>query len=103
MTDTKRFVFSYEKYDSPDRQMSEYPHRSMIQASHDFDADCTWDAIVEQFLNFLSGIYGYNINDQVQYETLEDKIQRLRDQRVIMDDPEAWDDELKEPCEFCGH
>lgn len=96
MTHTKRFNFTYEQYDTPERQQSEFPHRSMVTAAHDFDVDCTWDVILDQFIHFLSSIYGYDISQSVSYEKLEDRIQRLRDQGVLYDDPEAWDDE--QPC-----
>ena len=77
MTDTKRFVFAYEQYDSPDRECSEFPLRTASTVTHDFDVDCTWDTILTQFIHFLSSIYGYDISQSVQFETLEDKIRRI--------------------------
>jgi len=36
-----------------------------------------WDMVLNDFISFLSGIYGYDIRNKVKFETTEEKIERL--------------------------
>jgi ribosome assembly protein YihI (activator of Der GTPase) len=43
------------------------------------DEATTWDEILEKFLKFLSAVYGYEISDQVQFNTIHDRIAAAED------------------------
>jgi hypothetical protein len=34
----------------------------------------TWDEVLEKFLKFLSAVYGYDISEQVEYTTMDDRL-----------------------------
>jgi len=43
-------------------------------------SDCaSWDEVLEQFVEFLGGCYGYDIKEEVQYTTIEDRVQQAKD------------------------
>lgn len=71
-------IYKFKHVDNCGIMDSEYPLHSEHTAMHVFDSSTTWHAVLNQFVHFLEGIYGYNISDQVHYETLEDKLERLR-------------------------
>lgn len=100
MTETKRFVFAFEQHDSHARQQYEFPHRTQMQVTHDFDVDCTWDTVLRQFIQFLSGVYGYDISESVSYETLEEKLDRLRQTHY---DPYEGEDCDDPDCSYCNN
>lgn len=41
--------------------------------------EASWDEVLEQFVIFLGNCYGYDISEEVQYTTIEDRIQRAMD------------------------
>ena len=45
--------------------------------SKTYDDATPWDTVLTDFLQFLSGVYGYDIRDKVSFETLEEKTERL--------------------------
>mgnify|MGYP003353081267 CR=1 FL=1 len=47
--------------------------------SKEYEYGTPWDTILTDFLSFLSGIYGYDIKSKVEFETLEDKVNRLNE------------------------
>lgn len=83
-------VYEFKHVDNCGIIDSEYPLHSEHTAMHVFDSSTTWHAVLNQFVHFLEGIYGYNISDQVHYETLEDKLERLRSR---LDDEEESDED----------
>lgn len=89
MTMNFRFVFSTENTDSTDY----FPIEKTLEADLVFDDAISWDKVLEQFLQFLGSCYGYDITDQVRYETLDEKVARLKEE--IGD----WDDEEEESTE----
>ena len=38
-----------------------------------------WPVILRDFLSFLSGVYGYDIHKKVEYETLEERLERIQE------------------------
>lgn len=70
-------IYRFSRVDNCGIMDNEYPISSKHKATHVFDSSTTWHAVLNQFIHFLEGIYGYNISDQVHYETLEDKLERL--------------------------
>lgn len=89
MTMNFRFVFSTENTDSTDY----FPIEKTLEADLVFDDAISWDKVLEQFLQFLGSCYGYDITDQVRYESLDEKIARLKEE--VGD----WDDEEEESTE----
>lgn len=89
MTMNFRFVFSSENPDQADY----FPIEKTLEADLVFDDAISWDKVLEQFLQFLGSCYGYDITDQVRYETLDEKVARLKEE--IGD----WDDEEEESTE----
>lgn len=89
MTMNFRFVFSTENTDSTDY----FPIEKTLEADLVFDDAISWDKVLEQFLQFLGSCYGYDITDQVRYESLDEKVARLKEE--IGD----WDDEEEESTE----
>lgn len=57
----------------------------------EFDEATTWDRVMDEFVSFLSGVYGYDIHRSVKYDTIEDKITKLREKGVLGDD-DPWAD-----------
>jgi hypothetical protein len=37
----------------------------------------TWDEVLEKFLKFLSAVYGYDISDQVEFNTVHQRFNEL--------------------------
>lgn len=64
MENTVTYTFSH--FTSPDEQpVGSFPVQSSSQKTITMD-DCTsWPAVVREFTNFLSGIYGYDISARV--------------------------------------
>lgn len=83
-------IYRFNHVDTSGTPDSEYPISSEHTATHAFESSTTWHAVLNQFVHFLEGIYGYNISDQVHYETLEDKLERLRSR---LDDEEESDED----------
>ena len=54
-----------------------FTHRSEDgnwQFSRNYEYGTPWDEVLRDFIQYLSGIYGYDISDKVKYETLEDLV-----------------------------
>lgn len=61
-----RYVFSHYKSDENNPPFPEVSEtRKTIDFAEDFDP---WTPVLYEFCNFLSGIYGYNITQQVFVE-----------------------------------
>ncbi len=58
-----RYTFSYQQHDPNN---SPYPEFTTTEKTVDF-GECAdpWTPVLYEFCNFLSGIYGYNITEQV--------------------------------------
>lgn len=69
----KNFEFSYYSYDSNDLD-GEYPIRTEIQKKVTFDDFTTWDRVLDQFVQFLGHVYGYDISEKVAYYKYEERL-----------------------------
>lgn len=90
---TKHFSFTYR--DGDEANAPEFPTETSITVNHSFDDNSTWDVVLEQFLKFLGHAWGYDISDQVRFETVKEKLDRLRQGRgfdpdIEYDEPEGF-------------
>lgn len=84
----KTFTFSYN---TSEGDGVEFPSFESVEQTVQFDDGATWDAVLKVFIKFLGNAWGYDISDAVQFSTLQDKLQKLRDDGVLWDDEEDWD------------
>lgn len=52
------FTFSYENYEDDRR----------ITVNRSFPSDSPWHGVLQEFVDFLSGIYGYDVSDRVRVQ-----------------------------------
>jgi hypothetical protein len=55
----------------------------------------TWDEVLEKFLKFLSAVYGYDISEQVEFNTIHDRIaaaEAAADRAMVFEYEEDEDD-----------
>lgn len=72
---TMEFEFIYKAQNYGENEIkSNVTHKKIVVS----DA-ASWDEVLEQFVQFLGGCYGYDISDEVEYTTVEDRIQRAKD------------------------
>jgi hypothetical protein len=45
-----------------------------------YDSAITWDVVLRDFISFLSTVYGYDIGQQVQFESFNEKVDRIREE-----------------------
>ena len=67
MIDEKTMRFSFS-HNSPDGDWS---------FDNYYEYGIPWDNVLKDFINFLSAAYGYDIRNQVKFETTEEKLDRL--------------------------
>lgn len=58
---------------------SEHPVVKATQTSIQFHDDTVWTTVLDNFLDFLSNVYGYDIRSQVEYLSYEEKMAKLRE------------------------
>jgi len=61
-----------------------------------YDSAITWDAVLKDFINFLSVVYGYNISDLVHFESFAEKVDRIREENGLNSDWPFEEDEYVE-------
>lgn len=71
-----RYTFICEEYDS--ESDLQFPVEKDIKVTLSFSDQATWDAVLDQFISFLSSVYGYDIHKSVKYATLDEKIKKLK-------------------------
>ena len=77
---TFRFEYTYEADSYEDEQFSrdyDFPVQSNIKSEFEFDDDCSWMTVMEQFVSFLGSVYGYDIHDDVQYKDFDTKLKEV--------------------------
>lgn len=52
------YTFSYEDYEDDRR----------ITVNRSFPSDGTWHGILQEFVDFLSGVYGYDVSNKVRVQ-----------------------------------
>jgi hypothetical protein len=73
---TMEFEFIYKGPNYKDTNILTNSNQKKIVVS-----DCaSWDEVLEQFVSFLGNCYGYDLKDEVEYTTIDDRVQRARDQ-----------------------
>lgn len=74
------YSFSYFNRDT-DREYlsSEFPVSKGVTTNLEFDDAATWDAVLTEFLHFLSSIYGYDIADHVTVQSFEHRMSVFKD------------------------
>lgn len=95
MTMNFRFVYSTEY---PDQ--SDFPVEKTLEADMVFDDAATWDKVLDQFIQFLGNCYGYDLTNQVSYESIQDKLIRLKDEHPDWDEWAEDEEESTEGREF---
>lgn len=86
--DTVTYTFSH--VDNNDAG-PDFPKSTQNISTVTFDSCVTWNAVLNQFIHFLEGIYGYNISDQVSYESTEERFKRVLGDYYDKDDDD-WNE-----------
>jgi hypothetical protein len=74
----KQFQFTCVEQDTvvlPD----EFPQAKTSNITVQFNDGVVWTVVVDQFLGFLSSVYGYDIRDQVEYLSYAEKKRNLEE------------------------
>lgn len=71
---TQSFSYHYSDDREYEGMSEEFPLHTTLDKTSVFDDCATWDVVLRDFIRFLEGIYGYNISDQVQMSTIEERI-----------------------------
>lgn len=67
------YTFSYFSGNQDDCE-GEFPRAKSINTNVEFDDASAWDAVLREFLDFLSSIYGYDISKSVDVKTFEQRM-----------------------------
>jgi hypothetical protein len=76
MANEDKVTYTFTYVDNNDAG-PEFPVNVEHSAKFVFDSATTWNAVLNQFVHFLEGIYGYNISDQVHTKSFEDRLADL--------------------------
>lgn len=57
----------------------EFPEAKTSSTTVQFGDGVVWTVIVDEFLGFLSSVYGYDIRDQVEYLSYAEKKRNLEE------------------------
>jgi hypothetical protein len=72
---TMEFEFIYKAQNYNDSELkSNVTHKKLV-----FSDAASWDEVLEQFISFLGNCYGYDIKEEIEYTTAEDRVQRAID------------------------
>lgn len=89
-----QYQFIYNSAFSNDSCDGQFPLQKQTATTVVFEDGQTWMAVLDEFLHFLSNVYGYDIAKEVNYRTFED---RLADHKInLEDDEDIWGDIGKE-------
>lgn len=67
------FIYKAQNYNDSELK-SNVTHKKLV-----FSDSASWDEVLEQFIIFLGNCYGYDIRDDVEYTTLETRMERALD------------------------
>lgn len=72
-----RYNFSYfaQEDNGP-----EYPSSTGVSRDLTFDEAARWDSVLNEFLSFLSSIYGYDISKHVEVQTFDQRIAAFKEE-----------------------
>lgn len=75
-------TFKYQYYDGRNYDDSNEEYGYPLSTEHSkvsIFSDCApWDIVLRDFIRFLEGVYGYNISDQVEMSTMEERIAKAK-------------------------
>jgi len=72
---TMEFEFIHKAQNYNDSEVkSNVTHKKIVVS----DA-ASWDEVLKHFVTFLGNCYGYDISDEVDYTTVDDRVQRAMD------------------------
>lgn len=72
-----KVVYTFSYVDKTDDSLGgSYPLETQHVKTSVFESCCTWDCVLNDFIRFLEGIYGYNISDNVEITTQMEKLQQ---------------------------
>jgi hypothetical protein len=81
-------VFRFE-YTDDAAGFGEFPDYKDINVTLRYDDGTTWCAVLRDFVQFLGHCYGYDISDQVQFESLDERLDRLTRRLEEQDEEEG--------------
>lgn len=73
-----------------------FPDTKHIDYTVTYDDATTWCVVLEEFIGFLGSVYGYEVRDSIEFKSLKEKIEMLKE-RGVFDEPrqtkeEFWDE-----------
>lgn len=80
------------QYSTRDDCGSDFPVAKTITQNVEFHDEVLWTVVLDDFLSFLSSVYGYDIRDQVEYLSYEEKLQALSKKHNLDQDDEDEED-----------
>lgn len=91
---TQRYTFECYQVDEDDCQSSDFPISKKISSELLYDDQTTWCVVLENFLDFLGNVYGYDIRQSVKFKSLQEKIEALKNHYGIEEEVENFGEEL---------
>lgn len=70
----------------------DFPVAKTSSVNLEFHDSVLWTTVLDEFINFLSSVYGYNIRDQVEYLSYQEKLQKLKAEGKLELDEEEEED-----------
>lgn len=77
----------------------DFPNQTVNTKSVVFSDGTVWTKVLDQFLDFLSSVYGYEVKESVKYETFTEKMARIKAKYPDLDDT---DDDFEDPFDTEG-
>lgn len=75
----KQFQFTCVEHNETLPLTEEFPQAKTSNITVQFGDSVVWTSVVDEFLNFLSSIYGYDIREQVEYLSYAEKKLKLEE------------------------
>lgn len=85
MENTVNYSFAYYTKDRTSTA-DEFAIDDNMMRNVTYDDTITWDCVLRDFINFLSGIYGYDIGESVKFSTFEERLNRIREENNFNSD-----------------
>lgn len=92
----KEFSFSYTFEADKDKNFYyeyDFPVKQNSYSHVEFGDDVAWAAVLDSFLEFLGGVYGYDIKEQVRVMDLSERLEMIKERHGFKDKTEGDDDE----------
>lgn len=82
----QRYIFECYQSEDDDTNWSEFPITKKVSSELVFDDQTTWCVVLENFLDFLGNVYGYDVRSSVKFKSLQEKIEAMKQKYDIEDD-----------------